>query len=183
MKLPKMRGKNEDLGRNLKEKNIVAIDLWQWNCWKGRNKNSSNWFVAMLLPKWREKKVAIDLWILILDSYSKKYSYSYSFRVSVVFLTEAVWFVCMWCSFISYSKSILCMICPMKQIMNLDSKYIDSYFQKKKKYIFLNKKKVHRFLQYEMEEKKNDWCAHCKQKKQKNWDFCKDSLQWIYVSS
>ena len=46
------------------------------------------------------------------------------------------------------------MICPMKQIMNLDSKYIDSYFQKKKKYIFLNKKKVHRFLQYEMEEKK-----------------------------
>ena len=32
MKLPKMRGKKEDLGRNLKEKNIVAIDLWQWNC-------------------------------------------------------------------------------------------------------------------------------------------------------
>ena len=25
------------------------------------------------------------------------------------------------------------MICPMKQIMNLDSKYIDSYSQKKKK--------------------------------------------------
>ena len=118
-----------------------------------------------------------------MDSYSKKYTYSYSFRVPVVFLTEVVWFVCMWCSFISYSKSIFCMICPMKQIMNLDSKYIDSYFQKKKKYIFLNKKKVHRFLQYEMEEKKNDWCAHCKQKKQKNWDFCKDSLQWIYVSS
>ena len=49
-------GKKEDLDRNLKEKNIVAIDLWQWNCWKGRNKNSSNWFVAMLLPKWKEKK-------------------------------------------------------------------------------------------------------------------------------
>ena len=25
-------GKKEDLDRNLKEKNIVAIDLWQWNC-------------------------------------------------------------------------------------------------------------------------------------------------------
>ena len=37
------------------------------------------------------------------------------------------------------------MICPMKQIMNLDSKYIDSYSQKKKK--------VYKFLQYEMEEK------------------------------
>ena len=57
---------------------IVAIDLWQCCCRNGR-----------------KKKVAIDLWILILDSYSKKYSYSYSFRVSVVFLTEAVWFVCM----------------------------------------------------------------------------------------
>ena len=43
------------------------------------------------------------------------------------------------------------MICPMKQIMNLDSKYIDSYSQKKKK-------KVHRFLQNEMKEK-NDLCA------------------------
>ena len=59
------------------------------------------------------------------------------------------------------------MIFPMKQIMNLDSKYIDSYSQKKKK--------VYKFLQYEMEEK-NDWCAHYKQKKQKNWDFCRDSL-------
>ena len=85
-----------------------------------------------------------------LDSYSKKYTYYYSFHVSVVFLTEAVWFMCMWCSFISYSKSIFCMICPMKQIMNLDSKYIDSYSQKKKK--------VHRFLQNEMKEK-NDLCA------------------------
>ena len=28
-------------------------------------------------------------------------------------------------------------------------------------------KKVHRFLQYEMEEKKNDWCARCKQQKNK----------------
>ena len=51
------------------------------------------------------------------------------------------------------------MIFPMKQIMNLDSKYIDSYSQKKKK-------KVYKFLQYEMEEK-NDWCAHCNIKKKK----------------
>ena len=67
------------------------------------------------------------------------------------------------------------MICPMKQIMNLDSKYIDSYSQKKKK--------VYGFLQYEMEEK-NYWCAHFKQKKkQRNWYFCRDSLQWIHVYS
>ena len=54
-------------------------------------------------------------------------------------------------------------------------KYIDSYNTKWKKYIdSYSKKKVHRFLQYKMKEK-NDWCAHCKQKK--NWDFCRDSLQ------
>ena len=77
------------------------------------------------------------------------------------------------------------MICPMKQIMNLDSKYWFLFSKKKSTYFSTKKKKkkVHGFLQYEMEEKKNDWCAHCKQKKQKNWDFCKDSLQWIYVSS
>ena len=67
-------------------------------------------------------------------------------------------------------------------------------------------KKVHRFLQYERKkmidvhivnqkkqrkyidsyntnEKKNDWCAHCKPKKQRIWDFGKDSLWWIYVYS
>ena len=33
------------------------------------------------------------------------------------------------------------MICPMKQIMNLDSKYIDSYFQKKKKVHISQQKK------------------------------------------
>ena len=26
------------------------------------------------------------------------------------------------------------------------------------------------------EKKKNDWCAHCKPKNQRIWDFCKDSL-------
>ena len=74
-----------------------------------------------------------------LDSYSKKYTYSYSFRMSVVFLTETIWFVSMSCSFISSCKSILCMICPMNQII-IDSsilililnkkkkEYIDSYF-------------------------------------------------------
>ena len=96
-------------------------------------------------------------------SYSKKYTYSYSLGVSVVFFTEAVWFVCMWCSFILYSKSILCMICPMKQIMNLDSKYWFLFFFFLKVHISQQKKKVHGFLQYEMEEK-NYWYAHCKQK-------------------
>ena len=43
--------------------------------------------------------------------------------------------------------------------MNLDSKYIDSYSQKKKK-------KVHRFLQNEMKEKKMIY-VHCKKKKKK----------------
>ena len=183
--------KEEDLGQNLKEKKNCGNGIAKMGGKKKKNRNS--WFVAMLLPKWKEKKsgnwfVAMELPKIgdrekereredkknILDSYSKKYTYSYSFRVSVVFLIEAVWFVCMWCSFISYSKSILCMICPMKQIMNLDSKYIDSY-SKKKKYIDFHNTK--------WKKKKKDWCAHCKQKKKRkkkkekrNWDFCRDSL-------
>ena len=128
-------------------KKIVAVDLWQCCCWnrkkkkmwqlicgnvvagmegKKKKKNSANGVAE------NERENCLDK-NFFLDSYSKKYTYSYSFHVSVVFLTEAVWFMCMWYSFILYSKSILCMICPMKQIMNLDSKYIDSYSQKKKK--------------------------------------------------
>ena len=80
-------------------KKIVAVDLWQCCCQNGREKKCGN----------GERESCLDKKI-ILDSYSKKYSYSYSFRVSVVFLTEAVWFVCMSCSFISSCKSILCMI-------------------------------------------------------------------------
>ena len=68
----------------------------------------------------------------MLESYSKKYTYSYSFRMSVVFLTEAVWFVCMSCSFISSCKSILCMICPMKKII-IDSSTLILILNKKKK--------------------------------------------------
>ena len=149
---------------------------------KWKEKKCGNWFVAMELPKIGERERIVWIKTNILDSYSKIYTYSYYFHVSVVFLTEAVWFVCMWCSFISYSKSILCMICPMKQIMNLDSKYIDSYSRKKKK-------KVHRFLQYKMEKKKMIYVHTIKKKtktkkqKQGNWDFCRDSLQWIHVYS
>ena len=166
-------------------KKIVAVDLWQCCCWNRKKKKcgnwfvamaemeekkSGNWFVAMLLLEWKEKKKKNSANGVaenerencldkknILDSYSKKYTYSYSFHVSVVFLTETVWFMCMWCSFISYSKSILCMICPMKQIMNLDSKYIDSYSQKKKKYID----------SYKMKWKKKMIYVHCKKKKKK----------------
>ena len=68
----------------------------------------------------------------MLESYSKKYTYSYSFRISVVFLTEAVWFVCMSCSFISSCKSIICMICPMKKII-IDSSTLILILNKKKK--------------------------------------------------
>ena len=78
-------------------------------------------------------------------SYSKKYTYSYSLRVSVGFFYRSS-LVCVYVMFFHF-VCILCMICPMKQIINLDSKCIDSYSKKKKK------KKVHRFLQYEMEEK------------------------------
>ena len=101
MKLPKM-----------KRKKIVAINLWQWNCRNGRKKNSSSWFVAMLLLEWKGEKKLWQwsyrklgreriVWIknIILDSYSKKYTYSYSFRVSIVFLTKTVWFVRIWCSY------------------------------------------------------------------------------------
>ena len=48
----------------------------------------------------------------------------------------------------------------MKQIKQI---MIDSSTMSKLIFIL---KKVRRFLQYEMEEK-NDWCAHCKQKKTK----------------
>ena len=103
-----------------------------------------------------------------IDSYSKKYTYSYSFRVSVVFLIEAVWFVCMWCSFISYSKIILCMICPMKQIMNLDSKYWFLFSKKKSTYFSTKKKKKKYMDSYNTKwKKKNNWCARCKQQKKK----------------
>ena len=170
-------------------KKIVAIDLWQCCCWNRKKKKcgnwfvamaemeekkSGNWFVAMLLLEWKGKKKknsangaaenerenCLDK-KNILDSYSKKYTYSYSFHVSVVFLTEAVWFMGMWCSFISYGKSILCMICPIKQIMNLDSKYIDSYSQKKKKKYIDS---------YKMKWKKKKWfmCTVKKKKKKKS---------------
>ena len=36
-------------------KKIVAIDLWQWNCWNRREKKEKK-NVPMLLPKWKEKK-------------------------------------------------------------------------------------------------------------------------------
>ena len=42
-------------------------------------------------------------------------------------------------------------------------------------------KKVHRFLQYG--RKKMIDVHTVNQKKQRNWDFCGDSLQWIYVYS
>ena len=53
--------------------------------------------MAIELPKIgdREKEREREDKKNILDSYSKKYTYSYSFRVPVVFLTEVVWFVCM----------------------------------------------------------------------------------------
>ena len=73
----------------------------------------------------------------MLESYSKKYTYSYSFRMSVVFLTEAVWFVCMSCSFISSCKSILCMICPMKKIIINSSTLILILNQKKSTQILI----------------------------------------------
>ena len=53
MKLPKMKGeKKDDLGRKLMGKK---------NCGNGiakmrGGKNSSNWFMAMLLPKWKGEK-------------------------------------------------------------------------------------------------------------------------------
>ena len=79
-------------------------------------------------------------------------------------------------------------------------KFIDSYVHA------VNKKSKESTQIYNMEEK-NDWHARCKQnkkkvnkflqygrkkmiyvhtvnkKKQRNWDFCGDSLQWIYVYS
>ena len=72
-------------GRNGRKKK-VAIDLWQCCCWNGREKkkkNSANGAAENERDNCLDKKN-------ILDSYSKKYTYSYSFHVSVVFLTEAV---------------------------------------------------------------------------------------------
>ena len=106
MKLPKMRGgggifrpKIEGekklwqliCGNGIAEmggKKIVAVDLWQCCCQNGREKKCGNG------ERERERESCLDKKI-ILDSYSKKYTYSYSFCVLVVFLTEVVWFVCM----------------------------------------------------------------------------------------
>ena len=54
---------------------------------------------------------------------------------------------------------ILCMICPMKQIINLDSKYIDSYSQKKKKKKYIDS--------YNKKWKKKMIDVHIVKKKQK----------------
>ena len=55
---------------------------------KKKKKNSANGVAENERENCLDKKN-------ILDSYSKKYTYSYSFHVLVVFLTEAVWFMCM----------------------------------------------------------------------------------------
>ena len=54
------------------------IDLWQWNCqkWEGKKKR----IVAMKLPKIGERKLSSKKKkICNIDSYSKKYIYSYYF--------------------------------------------------------------------------------------------------------
>ena len=66
---------------------FVAIDLWQCCCQNGRKKKWQLICGNGVAKNWRKKNS--------LDSYSKKYPYSYSISVSLVFLTEAVWFVCM----------------------------------------------------------------------------------------
>ena len=97
--------------------------MWQLICGNGV---AENWEEGEKEREFSRKKN-------ILDSYSKKYTYFYSFCVSVVFFfTETVWFVCRSCSFISYCKSILCMIFPMKQIMNLNSSTLILILKKKK---------------------------------------------------
>ena len=48
----KMRGKKDDLGQKLNGKKICGNGITEM----GGKKNNSNWFVAMLLPKWKEKK-------------------------------------------------------------------------------------------------------------------------------
>ena len=67
------------------------------------------------------------------------------------------------------------MICPMKQIINLDSKYIDSYSQKKKKKKYIDS--------YNTKLKKKMIDVHTvnKKKKQRNWDFCRDSLHKFFA--
>ena len=55
---------------------------------KKKKKNSANGVAENERENCLDKK---NIW----DSYSKKYTYSYSFHVSVVFLTETVWFMCM----------------------------------------------------------------------------------------
>ena len=40
--------KEEDLGRKLEEKKIVAIDVWQWNCRNGRKRRLLLAFIGFL---------------------------------------------------------------------------------------------------------------------------------------
>ena len=101
---------------------------------KKKEKKEKKRIVAIEFPKIgeRERENYLDK-KYILDSYSKKYTFLFFLFVNSFFFTEAVWFVCMLCSFISYCKSILCMIYPMKQIMNLVSSTLILILKKKKK--------------------------------------------------
>ena len=99
--------------------------------------------VVMELPKIggeRERERLKKIFCNI-DSHSKKYTYSYSFRMPVVFLTEAVWFVPI-CHVLSFHPIKVITIDSLHvlpyETKNYRFKYIDSYSQQKKK--------VHKFL-------------------------------------
>ena len=107
MELPKIGGKKNK-------------ELRQWSCRNLEERERIVWL----------KKIFCNI-----DSHSKKYTYSYSFHMPVVFLTEAVLFVLV-CHVLSFYPVKVITIDSLHdfpyETNNYRFKYIDSYSQQKK---------------------------------------------------
>ena len=102
--------------------------------------------VVMELPKIggeRERIVRLKKIFCSIDSYSKKkYTYSYSFHMPVVFFTETVWFVPI-CHVLSFHPVKVITIDSLHDLLyetnNYRFKYIDSYSCQRQKSFPFNK--------------------------------------------
>ena len=113
MELPKMGGK---------KKRIVVMELPKIGGERERE---------------RLKKIFCNI-----DSHSKKYTYSYSFHMPVVFFTETVWFVPI-CHVLSFHPVKVITIDSLHDLLyetnNYRFKYIDSYSCQRQKSFPFNK--------------------------------------------
>ena len=133
-----------------KEKKKRKIDLWmelskmgggeKKNCGNGVAKN---WRGERERERERERIVRLKKIFCSIDSYSKKkYTYSYSFHMPVVFFTETVWFVPI-CHVLSFHPVKVITIDSLHDLLyetnNYRFKYIDSYSCQRQKSFPFNK--------------------------------------------